>query len=251
MKLGRNPSTKPVTFQFSKFSDRRKLPQPPRTFGNETFLPRDGWGILGNDKAGNCVIAGAAHETLLWCNVGQTVKARFDESSVLADYSRIAGYNPADPNTDQGTDMSEAASYRRRIGIIDADGQAHKVGAYLAIDPDDVTAHYQALYLFEAVGIGFRFPMSAWRQFENGQTWSVVTKNPSFDGGHYVPLVAKRRSLVNVTWGRTQPMTRGFLEAYNEESLAYVSPEALKEQKSQEGFDYQGLLDALNALPRA
>jgi hypothetical protein len=250
MKLGRNPSTKEVTFKFAAFSDRRKLPQPPRTFGNEEFLPKDGWGVLGNDKVGNCVIAGAAHETLLWCNVGQTATARFDETSVLADYSRIAGYDPRRPETDQGTDMSEAASYRRRVGVRDADGNPHKVAAYLAIDADDVVAHYQALWLFEAVGIGFKFPMSAWRQFEKGLTWSVL-KNASFDGGHYVPLVAKRRSLVCVTWGKTQTLTRGFLERYNEESLAYISPEALKNQKSQEGFDYQGLLDALNSLPRA
>jgi hypothetical protein len=250
MKLGRNPSTKPVTFKFSKFSDRRKLPQPPKAFGNEDFLPPKGWGMLGNDRLGDCVIAGAAHETLLWCHVGQGPVARFDDASVVADYSRIAGYNPADPNSDQGTDMSEAASYRRRVGLCDADGAMHKVAAYLAIDPDDVVAHYQALYLFEAVGIGFRFPNYAWDQFEAGRPWTY-RKTRSFDSGHYVPLVAKRPNLVCVTWGRLQPLSAKFLEAFNEESLVYISPEALKDQESQEGFDYQGLLDALNTLPRA
>jgi hypothetical protein len=250
MKLGRNPSTKEVKFKFGQFADRRKLPQPPKEFGNETFLPRDGWHTFGNENFGDCVLAGAAHETLLWCHVGQSQQARFDDKSVLAAYSAITGFNPSDPSTDQGTDMAAAASYRRNTGMTDADGRVHKVKAYLEIDADDLVAHYQALWLFEAVGIGFRFPASAWSQFKAGKPWSYV-RGSSIDGGHYVPLVAKRRSLQCVTWGKLQPMSTTFLQKLNEESLVYISEEALLNQKSQEGFDYAGLLDALNSLPRA
>lgn len=249
MKLGRNPSTTEVKFKFANFSDRRKLPQPPKQFGNEMFVPHDKWEIFANDRVGDCVLAGAAHETMLWCHVGQTAPARFDDRSVLTAYSDVTGYNPADPRTDQGTDMATAASYRRNTGMKDADGKVHKIRAYLEIDADDLVAHYQALWLFEAVGIGFRFPASAMQQFNRGKSWSYVSGSP-IEGGHYVPLVAKRSSLMCVTWGRLQPLTTTFLRKLNEESLVYISDEAMMNQKSQEGFDYAGLLDALNALPR-
>ena len=55
----------------------------------------------------------------------------FNNQSVLKDYSAVTGFNPNDPNTDQGTDMQVAASYRRKTGVLDAAGKRHKVIAYL------------------------------------------------------------------------------------------------------------------------
>jgi hypothetical protein len=160
----------------------------------------------------------------------------FDDAAVLSDYSAITGFNPNDPNTDQGTDMQAAASYRRKTGIVDAHGKRHAIAAYLALTPGNVLEHYVALYLFGAIGIGIQFPASAMKQFDAGRPWSVVHGSP-IEGGHYIPLVAKRSHLEAVTWGKIQPMTLGFFQQYNDESIAYVSLEALTNNKSPEGFN--------------
>ena len=250
LKLGKRPARKnAIKLKFSALADAAVLPKPPLHFGHEKLLGED-WGVLGNDRFGNCVLAGAAHETMLWTRIGDAPDCLFTEDGVLADYSAITGFDPLKPDTDQGTDMQEAASYRRKIGVVDVLGNRHKVAAYLEIDPGDLKAHYQALWLFGAVGIGFEFPTSAWEQFDASKPWKVV-KGSRVDGGHYVPLVSKRRTLECITWGRSQGMTVDFFHHYNDESVVYVSEDSLIERKSPEGFDYDTLVKFLNGLPPA
>lgn len=246
LKLGKKPASHQVKFKLRDFINPAVFPKIPKTFGHENLIGNKDWGMFGNDTYGDCVLAGAAHETIVW-NAACGKKVLFTDQNVLSDYSAITGFNPNDPNSDQGTDMKEAASYRRKTGIVDANGVRHTIDAYLSITPGDLTEHYIAMYLFGAVGIGIEFPASAMDQFRKGKTWSVVSKSP-IEGGHYLPLVAKRRSIENVTWGAEQAMTTGFFRKYNDESLVYLSKDALVDRKSPEGFDYDKLLEYLNAL---
>jgi hypothetical protein len=248
MKLGKTPARpEAIKFKFSAFANAAALPKPPKNFGHEVAVGKD-WGVLGNDRHGCCVLSGAAHESMLWTRMSKTCPdATFTEQNVLDAYSAITGFNPNVPNTDNGTDMKDAASYRRKTGITDSAGNVHKVAAYLSVDPTNLTEHYQALYLFGAVGIGFQFPSSAMSQFDKGKPWGVV-KGASIEGGHYVPTVAKRGHLMCVTWGREQAMTTGFFGRYNDESVVYLSDEMLDDRKSPEGFDYDALLASLNSL---
>src|SRR5690349_9390610 len=129
MKLGKLPARKDaVQFKLSTFTDLSKLPTPPASHGHQDELVS--WGMLANDQVGDCVLAGADHETMLWNKLaGRTVQ--FTDTTALRDYSAITGYNPDDPSTDQGTDMQVAASYRRKTGVVDVHGTRHKVAAYL------------------------------------------------------------------------------------------------------------------------
>src|SRR3954454_20075859 len=108
MKLGKLPARKDaVRLKLRDYLDTTVLPKPPKDFGHEDLVP-GAWGMLGNSAVGDCVLAGAAHETMLWnAEAGKTVT--FDDKSVLSDYSVITGYNPAEPNSDHGTDMQVAA----------------------------------------------------------------------------------------------------------------------------------------------
>lgn len=236
-----------VKFKLAQFVDFSKLPKPPLHFGHETVIAPKDWGMLGNDDFGDCVWAGAAHETMLWNSGGYGSFVGFLSQNVLSDYSAVTGFDPSDPNTDNGTDMSDAASYRRKTGIVDSNGTRHKIAAYLSIKPGDIKELYVALYLFHAVGVGIEFPSSAFDQFNRAKPWSVV-RNSSIEGGHYIPMVAKRKSMQCVTWGQLQGMTVGFYQKYNDETIAYVSQEMLINNKSPEGFDSEGLLSALNQL---
>ena len=236
-----------VKFKFADFVDVSALPPVPKgNFGHEA---KGSYQMFGNDRLGDCVCAGACNETIGWMLEGKKTP-KFVEDNAVSMYKAVAGYDPNDPNSDQGTDMQAAASWRRKTGLVDAAGNVHKVAAYLALEPGNIKQHMQALYLFGAVGIGIEFPASAMTQFNKGLYWSYNSKSP-IEGGHYIPLVGKYGPHIDcVTWGKIQSMTTSFFTHFNDESIAYVSFDMLDPAtgKSPEGFDAVGLQAALAAL---
>jgi hypothetical protein len=223
------------------------LPPLPATFGHDADIDADAWGMLANDRYGDCVFAGAAHETMLLVReAGGT--ATFTDANVLADYAAVTGFDPAKLETDQGTDLQQAAAYRRTTGIVDAQGGRHKIAAYLALEPGNLQHLFLATYLFGAADIGLQLPSSALVQSEQRLPWDVVA-DAAIDGGHYVPLVGRQADGLHVvSWGAIQLMTEDFLAQYCDEAVAYVSQECLLDQKSPEGFAYDDLISDLAAL---
>jgi hypothetical protein len=247
-KLGKKPARPgSVRLKLASYTVAAALPPLPPVFGHDALIGTRDWGMLGNDRYGDCVWAGAAHETMLLAReAGNAVS--FTDAGVLGDYAALTGFDPAKPDTDQGTDVAQAADYRRATGVVDSRGVRHKIAAYLALEPGDITRLYQATYLFGAVGIGLQLPSSALAQSERGEAWSVVT-DALIEGGHYVPLVGRRADGLHViSWGEDQVMTQPFLEQYCDEAIAYVSAECLIAQKSPEGFSYADLISDLAAL---
>jgi hypothetical protein len=229
LKLGKRPATHDDRdLRFSAYAVTAKLPRAPKgSFGHDTAVVPLGesWGMLGNDSYGDCVWAGAAHETMVW----------------NAEQGR--------PSTDQGTDVRQAMGYRRSTGVADGRHQRHKIAAYVRLDPGNHTELWQALYLFGVVGIGFEFPDYAMDEFRQNRRWSYHRKG-QIEGGHYVPVVARKGATepVVVTWGREQEMTLGFYEHYCDEAWAPLSEEALSGGRSLEGFDLAALQADLRAL---
>lgn len=249
-KLGKLPARKgAVGFHFGNFFDLKKLPTPPKSFGHHKLIKQ--WFGFENDKYGNCVWAGAAHEHMLWSVEGGRQRTRFLTKTVLSDYSAVTGFNPNKPETDNGTDMTEAASYRRKVGVLDATGQRRKIDAYVALEPGNWDQVVIATYLMGAAGIGFLFPNGAMEAFDAGQPWDVPKGKVRTNGGHYVCSVgrAANGNLITVTWGREQEMTEAFYERFNDEAIAYVSLEILNERNlSPEGFDATALRKHLALL---
>ena len=242
--LGKLPARpNAVAFKLEAYADLSALPPIPNDFGHEEGMPVP-WGMLGNNQYGDCVVAGGAHETMLWAHMaGRSLS--FNTANVLADFQAITGQPPS---ATVGADMQQAAAYRQRVGLLGADGKRHKIAAYLALRPGDVRELYAAMYLFGAVGIGFRFPSNGFDQFNAHQSWHI-TSGQSFTGeGHYVPAVALRSNIVTVSWGRFMAMRPSAYASWCDEAIAYVSQEALIDGRSPEGFDYQALLSDLQNL---
>lgn len=238
-----------VLLRFRRYANLSVLPTPPAEFGHDELVTAP-LGMLGNDQYGDCVFAGAAHETMLW-NAEAGVTVGFTDDAVLSDYAAVTGFNKADPSTDNGTDVQRAAAYRQSVGVVDAAGNRHKIGAYLAIAVGDLDALAAATYLFGASGFGLLVPSSAETQFDANEPWDLVPGDTD-EGGHYVPAVARRGGMfVFESWGRRQPATDRFVAAQNDESLAYVSDEALKNGLSLEGFDDEQLRHDLGQIKRA
>jgi hypothetical protein len=224
-RLGKKPARPgAVDLRFDSLFSAVALPVPPAVFGAQAGVS---YGMLANDRYGDCVEAGAAHETVVMlAAVGRTV--RFTDTDVLEDYATITGFVPGEDATDQGTDMQVAASYRQKTGVRDATGTRHKITAYAALRVGDVGEIALAAYLMGAAGFGMQFPSSAEDQFDAGEPWSVVPGD-RIEGGHYVPIVGRAASgnLVCITWGQSHEVTPGFYQQYCDESIAYVSQEFL------------------------
>jgi hypothetical protein len=247
VKFGLNPTPpEAVSLKLSNYLDLGALPKIPGSFGHENILTD--YGMLANDQYGDCVVAGACHEVMIWNAAAGHPVPTFTDETALADYSAITGFTPDDPSTDQGTDMAAAARYRKNTGIVDAAGNRHKVAAYLAIEPGNLHELAAASYLFGAVGIGIEVTDVAMNQFENGQPWSY-RRGGNILGGHYVPIVAKRQGYyIAVTWGKLQKMTWAFYVQRSMTAIAYVSEEYLNNGVSPEGFNKTALLRDLGRL---
>jgi hypothetical protein len=252
LRLGKKPATHdPQDLLFAKYVDAAQIPPAPTEFGHEKLFPPKGWGMLGNDEWGDCAWAGPAHETMLLSTEGGH-PATFTTTGVLSDYAAGTGFDPkAGPPgsnpTDQGSNVREVLSYRRKTGIVDAANKRHKIGAFVKLEPKNLKQIYQAMYLFQAVGIGIEFPGSAMEQFHEGKPWSVVP-GAQIEGGHYVCCVAKRQNIDIVTWGVLQQMTVEFFEKYCDEAWAYLSTENLQKEKNPEGFNLSQLKEDLAKL---
>jgi hypothetical protein len=233
-----------ITFRFEDYADMSELPKVPSSFGHEEYTPPVDWGVLGNDKWGDCVVAGGCHEHMLWNRIaGRTVT--FNTDDVGRDFRAMTGLPP---NPITGADMHTSAKYRLRTGLLDSAGVRHKIGAYMELQPGNLQQLYAAIYLFDAVGVAFRFYNAWFDQFRRREAWRIETGMTATLMGHYVPLVALRGNLVGVTWGRFQAIRPSVYLHAAQQVVACVSQESMLNQKSPLGFNWDQLIADANAI---
>lgn len=220
------------------------------------FGPSDlAWGMLGNDRFGDCYWASAAHEVMAEASQAGRSPA-FGEQEVLTSYAEYLGLSsPSDLNerTDEGTDAREGAKFRQKTGVKDVRGNGHRIGAYAFIEEKSA---YQtilsAVHDFEGVTVCVELPESAEEAFnaaEEGQgeyIWDYV-RGSQIAGGHAISGVAsKGGQLVIVSWGQEVVMTEAFVENYLQCVVVYVSGSVLNgEGKSVTGLDLSALRSKL------
>lgn len=253
MKLGKAPARPgAVKLQFSDIANIAQLPAPPTSFGKEALVKN--WGMLGNDTAGDCVFAGAGHEVMLW-NAEAGKRVDISTATALKNYSKVTGYDPKQTDTegnnptDQGTDVADWLSIRRKSGFLDDHGNAHKIGAYVALEPGNVDQLRYAAYYFDGVGIGVKFPEQWMDTFSRGgRTWDAV-KRPNWAGGHYITAVAFRDlNPVIITWGTPVELTLSGYKQTADEVYAYLTPEKIANGVDSNGISYSTLTAYLNGL---
>jgi hypothetical protein len=229
-----------------------RLPAPPENFGHESLVPD--WGMLANDKVGDCAIAGPFHALQLWCAEGKK-PIEVNDDCVLKAYSAVTGYDPDAYNpwsrtnpTDNGSNVLDVAEYWRTTGFTDAAGRVHKIDTYLALEPKNVEQLFQALYLFDGVGIGIDCPAEYMDAFDKGQAWDSL-KDPHVEGGHFILGLGRRGGMINtVTWGRTQLFTAAGYEQFSDEAFVYFDSEKLINGKNIDGFDAEQLIADLAGI---
>ncbi len=233
---------------FKSYFLEHRLPPIPAVFGHQHLFPKDGWGMLGNQRIGDCTIASAMHCSMLFNKiVNQNV--RFTDLDAQDDYSAVSGYIPGDITTDGGANMVQVCSYWQKTGMRDSHNNRHKIVAYLAVDHKYLDRVFAAAYLFDAVKLGVQIPSSAERQFMAGRPWANVAGD-EIAGYHDVPMVGRlaNGNIAVVTWGALQEVEQSWLAVNLNEAVAVVSEESLANGKSSEGFDISALLDDLQII---
>jgi len=191
------------------------------------------WGMMLNDNLGCCTIAAMGHAMQVWTANSWSSEFTVPDSAILQKYEMWAGYNPADPSTDQGAVELDVLNKWRQSppGF-----WGQKLLAYAEPDPANINHVKLATELFGGVYIGLSLPISAQTQ----AVWDVAdgpNGEPGSWGGHAVFVPAyDATGLTCITWGQLKKMTWAFWAKYCDESHALLGADWVN-QKSPEGFD--------------
>ena len=246
--LGRrplDPARRRLTLE--KYLDPREalrkggLPAVPLTTDVDYASAVPSWPMYLNQDLGDCTIAALGHMYGAWTWYGSGGEALFDDEAIQAVYSRVGGYVPGDPGTDNGCEMADVLADARAAGMTDTAGKVHKVVGYAALgNPADEDLLGQVLDVFGTVYVGINVQQAMMTEFNDGQPW---TWNPAAQpvGGHAVCLQRRMGSgpapLEYVTWGALQQATTGFQAFAAEEAWAVVTADWLES----DGDTVQGL----------
>lgn len=215
-----------VPIRFADVLVRPRLPSVPKQFGHlKAAAPPGGWGMLGNDNYGDCVMAGAAHESMLWAWATGRPIPRFDSNVVVTQYLQQTG------GSDDGLDPVATARWRMADGVRDLDGNFHKLGAFVLIE--DLEQLELCAYIGGAAAMCWALPNSAEQQFGREQVWDDMSHDPDPNAGHYTVFggVNSKGHREILTWGRIQGCSREYCEKYMNSGgcLGYLSREYMLE----------------------
>ena len=178
--------------------------------------------VFGNDKWGDCVVAGRAHHTLRLEKFEQNIVLNISQTDVLKDYWREQGASCLNPHPDKGLVVLDSLKSWRKKGW-KAAGKAYDIYAFAQVNQLNHQEIDAAIYLLNGAELGLDLPESAKTEFENGESWDVTDDAPGSWGGHLVYVKHfEDKGPVCVTWGKLQPMTWAFVDKYCDEAWAVV-----------------------------
>lgn len=236
-KTGKKPAQlNAVKLRFGTYYKAAELPLPAGPFGKPWLVPGL---MLGNDQAGDCVIASGINGVMTACAMSGDAIPTFTTATALSDYgaAALAEGDPLGwPSADPGLDMLATAKYRQNIGLVDTAGTRHRIDIYTALDADrikngDLTELWLAMSMFYAVDLGVVLPPSAQGQFTNQEVWTVEPGEQGEDG-HCICGCGRNSNGQPYarTWGGLQGMTPAWLSTFIDEGVVYVPIEAATPQ---------------------
>jgi hypothetical protein len=236
-----------------KLSNYLRAPLPPAPPSSD-YSPKGQPALANvylNDQLGDCVIAGAYHVVATETgNAGRLFTANNDQ--LIKDYSAIGGYNPADPNSDQGCDEPTALNYWLQNGF--ANG-TRPLG-WISVDATNADELKSALYLFENLYFGVELP-DAWVNPMPTANFSWDVAGPPVpENGHCVIGVGYTGAGVTIdTWGLLGTVTWEALSTYftpSANGAAYVllTPDQLAkgQTRAPNGVDWASLVADFDAI---
>jgi hypothetical protein len=179
--------------------------------------------MFGNDRYGDCVMAGRAHQTLRFEYVEQKKVIKISDSDVTGEYFSETG------GADQGLVVLDSLKEWRTKGWKTDAGfwgfgrKTYTIHAFASINIKKQEEIKIAIYLFNGIGLGIEVYQSTMDQFDRGNFWDVVPNQGKYLGGHYIYIVGYNKvGPICVTWGKKQQMTWAFFDKYTDEAYAVI-----------------------------
>jgi hypothetical protein len=191
----------------------------------------DRWGMLGNDRYGDCVFADDGHVLMqITANTGSIVVPT--AADCLANYAAETGFDPNDPSTDEGADETTDCEFMISAGLV-----GHKADVTGMVDPRNIDHVKWCVQLFGACRLGVRWTQEAMSQFNAGQP--ITDWSGTVDGGHDVPIVHYEGDTPYiVTWSQRVPTTWEWVAHAAEEAHVLLYLDWVRRQGlSPAGFD--------------
>lgn len=252
-KLGLRPTVHPVRLKFRKYANLSVLPAPPPKVDWSLGLT-SGFTMLGNgpdpdnppavkDGVGDCFFAAAVE--LLRCASAnaQAQQATLGTADALKAYGLCTGWNPSDPNSDQGTEPGQGFNFLQNTGIAGL-----KFGTPVAVDWTKEDEVRMAQWLAPGLMMGVGFP----EDWENAPVWDVTSSQ--IVGGHEIYLYgydASQPSMLGpiATWGMTRMVTLAGAQQFVNQLTMSVPPAWISDMnQAPNGFDIEQLVDDEAAL---
>jgi hypothetical protein len=242
MRLGRKAiKTDSRTLKLARYFTSAMPPAPPAADWTKGIT---NWGMMLNDKLGDCTIAGAAHAVQV-CTANTATMITVPDSAIEKYYEQWDGYVPGDPKTDTGGIELDVLNDWKKQGFAD-----DKLLAFADPKPANLEQIRQSIALFGGVYIGLALPVTAQTQ----DVWDVVPRGGANArkyswGGHCV-FVPKydAHGFTCITWGQLKVMTVAFWKKYCDEAHTLLSQSWLSAKGAPSGFDQAQLEADLNAI---
>jgi hypothetical protein len=251
-KLGLNPSIKDRrTIQLeSVLSDTIPLPPLPESYSVDKGLGFNFTeSVFGNDKYGDCVIAGRANHTLRFEYCSQNKQIPITTDDVVKQYWLEQGYVPSkcallralSIPPDNGLNMLDSLKSWKNKGWYAA-GNKYDISAFLQIpvgsmnaagnppNPDVVklVAKYDkllkyAIFLLNGAMVGVNLPKATLTDFNNGKYNWEIPQNKVMAGGHCIYFEGfDTEGWLAHTWGKKVHISYEWWHMFGSESFAVV-----------------------------
>jgi hypothetical protein len=249
-KLGKLPPRHRVMMPaLGDFLDKATVWPAVPPAGWEFAVDSSAWGMLGNDKYGCCAEAGIHHLVQAQsANTGNPLHATTELTLDL--YSAITGFSRDDPDSDQGTVLTDLLHYIKRHGLTMLDANDKEVAVEIvgsaSLDIGSIAQMRYAAYTFGGSYLGINCPEKCEEDLTN---WNFAVGLRSA-GGHCIPRVGEGSAGGKVvSWGSVIPTSNAFLLGYLDEGYVVLTKAWVNAQgKSPSGLDLDGLLNAMKAF---
>jgi hypothetical protein len=216
-KLGKLDPKRPSGLHMLAFYQSNPLPPAPES----VVVPSvPDWGMLGNDKYGDCTFAGIVHARMANANVLEISEQFPNDTEVEQAYLNYTN------GKDVGAVEADLLAYWKNNEIF-----GKKLSAFAPTDHADQDELRSVIASYGLAYIGVQMPGVAQQQFINNQPWAL-THTPAdnqIEGGHCVVLVGYDKDYAQcITWGKVQQVTWEWLSSYMQESWAIITPEIVE-----------------------
>ena len=212
------------------------LPTIPDSFSWVDFDQIPQWGMLANDRYGDCVLAMMGHLIMGWTAAAGDLFIPSDDE-ILKAYSDITGFDPVTGSGDNGTNELDALKYM----------------AFVSVNLQNPQELKAAIWIFGGTANGVGLPLSA--QGEPNWDYPPDDSNtrdstPGSWGGHGIPTMAYYGDNFDViTWGNRLKVNSSFYYNYMDECYAIISPDFVSGTKpAPNGFNMDQLLQDLESV---